>query len=109
MFNYSQRQELNLEPSPFRIGCFQLVAIEHELMHTLGFYHMHTEPDRDTYVRINWQNIQPGNVSVCIHNIYNKFAPVPCAHGTHKDITFTPHHCHYYVQQQWLLITVLVL
>ena len=30
------------------------------------------------------------------------YAPVPCAHRTHNDITFTAHHCQYYVEQQWL-------
>jgi len=35
-------------------------------------------------------------------NKHNKDAPVPSAEITHKYITFTPHPCHYYVQQQWL-------
>jgi hypothetical protein len=53
-------------------------------------------------VTINWENIEAGKASVFTHNKHNKYAPVPCAQITHKDITFTPHPCHYYVQQQWL-------
>jgi len=63
---------------------------------------MHSATDRDNYVIINWQNIESGNVSVFTYNKNTKYAPVPCAHRTHKDITFIPHHCHYYVQEQWL-------
>jgi hypothetical protein len=36
----------------------------HEFLHALGFYHQHSAIDRDDYVTINWQNIEPGNVSV---------------------------------------------
>ena len=78
-------------------------------MHALGFYHMHTVTDRDNYVRINWDNIQPGNVSVCTNNKHNKYAPVPCAHRTHKVITITPQHCHYYVEQYWLFKQLVVI
>jgi len=70
-------------------------------MHALGFYHMNNALERDNYVIITWNNILPGKVTVCIHNTHIKCAPVPCAHRTHKDITFTPQHCRYYVQQQW--------
>ena len=51
---------------------------------------------------INWEDIVTGNVSVSTYNKHNNYAPVPCTQITHKDITFTAHPCHYYVQQQWL-------
>ena len=32
----------------------------HELLHTLGFVHEHTRPDRDDFISINSGNIEPG-------------------------------------------------
>ena len=32
----------------------------HELVHTLGFVHEHTRPDRDDFISINFDNIEPG-------------------------------------------------
>lgn len=32
--------------------------VVHELLHTLGFFHMHTTEGRDKYITINWNNIK---------------------------------------------------
>ncbi|OWF45479.1 Zinc metalloproteinase nas-6 [Mizuhopecten yessoensis] len=45
-------QKLSLAPR-----CLHKGTIFHELMHTLGFWHEHTRPDRDQYIQINWDNI----------------------------------------------------
>ncbi|CAF4969339.1 unnamed protein product [Rotaria sp. Silwood1] len=41
-------------------GCIDKGVILHELLHALGFAHEQTRPDRDHYVRINYQNILSG-------------------------------------------------
>ncbi|XP_046456657.1 astacin-like [Daphnia pulex] len=43
-------------------------VVTHELMHALGFFHEHTRPDRDTYVKINFDNIDPDQA----HNFNKK-------------------------------------
>ena len=43
-------------------GCFDsgLTTPVHELLHTLGFVHEHTRPDRDDFISVNIDNIEPG-------------------------------------------------
>ncbi|XP_071965553.1 zinc metalloproteinase nas-15-like [Antedon mediterranea] len=52
-------QELSLAS-----GCYVKVGIiMHEMMHAIGFYHEQSRTDRDSYVSIQWQNIQDGELT----------------------------------------------
>ncbi|XP_055355261.1 zinc metalloproteinase nas-6-like [Paramacrobiotus metropolitanus] len=51
-----QKQMIELTSDCMRhYGC-----IQHELLHTLGFYHEQSRLDRDDYVIVNWDNIAAG-------------------------------------------------
>lgn len=39
--------------------CLREGIVIHELLHALGFIHMHNRPNRDKYVKILWKNINP--------------------------------------------------
>lgn len=57
------QQYINLEPYDIETGCFRLYTIVHEFLHATGFYHMQSAYDRDEYVKIVTENIQPGTGS----------------------------------------------
>ncbi|XP_017320935.2 low choriolytic enzyme [Ictalurus punctatus] len=52
-----------------RSGCVYHKTVRHELLHALGFDQEQTRSDRDSYIRVGWENIQSGME----HN-FNKIA-----------------------------------
>ncbi|CAF1066741.1 unnamed protein product [Adineta ricciae] len=50
-------QELSLD----RSGCMTKDTIIHEFLHSLGFNHEQTRPDRDQYIKVLYENIEPEN------------------------------------------------
>ncbi|XP_045451637.1 seminal metalloprotease 1-like [Melitaea cinxia] len=66
-------QVLNLSARhPTGRGCFRHGTIVHEMLHTLGFYHMQSSSDRDEFIDVVWENI----IRSARHNFrkYNSFA-----------------------------------
>jgi len=63
-------------------------TIMHEFLHAFGFYHEQSRYDRDDYVTINWDNIQPGT-----ENNFNKYTEAQISHlGTPYDYGSAMHY-----------------
>ncbi|GFS91402.1 zinc metalloproteinase nas-7 [Nephila pilipes] len=65
-------------------GCYSIInlgyngrrrfeVILHELMHAIGFSHEHMRPDRDRFVKIFWENIEPEFQSQYRKLTYNEY------------------------------------
>lgn len=61
------RQELSMCRS---CGCVQTGIALHEAIHALGYDHMHNHIDRDDFVQVFWENIEPA-----FHFAFNKVNP----------------------------------
>ncbi|XP_070763175.1 low choriolytic enzyme-like [Enoplosus armatus] len=59
-WSYVGRQTRGQPVSLRKNGCLYTDTVQHEVLHALGFHHEHVRSDRDTYVSILTQNIQPG-------------------------------------------------
>jgi len=55
----NRTQVVNLQTYPLGEGCFRIGSIIHELLHVLGFEHQHVAQNRDEFVKIQWNNINP--------------------------------------------------
>ena len=57
-----------------RRGCVYHQVVQHELLHALGFNHEQTRSDRDSHVRIIYQNIMRGEEDLLLppHRIINQ-------------------------------------
>ncbi|XP_063634711.1 uncharacterized protein LOC134805321 isoform X1 [Cydia splendana] len=66
-------QVLNLSGRhPVGRGCFRHGTVVHEFLHTLGFYHMQSSPDRDDYINVVWENIvQPARHNFRKYNLFS--------------------------------------
>ncbi|GFY76488.1 astacin-like metalloprotease toxin 1 [Trichonephila inaurata madagascariensis] len=45
------------------IGCRDFGTVLHEIMHAIGFEHEHNRPDRDDFLIIHRENIEPDNIN----------------------------------------------
>lgn len=84
----SGEQILNLQPFDVETGCFRLFTIVHEFYHAVGFYHMQSATERDEFVEIIWDKIQPG-----MENNFNVYAVnVITQHGVEYDYGSVMHY-----------------
>lgn len=71
-----------------RTGCLYPGAPAHEAIHALGFDHMHNHVDRDRYVQIRLENVEPN-----FRYAFNKVDPRwYSSYGTPYDLLSVMHY-----------------
>ncbi|XP_074524803.1 meprin A subunit beta-like [Halichoeres trimaculatus] len=69
-------------------NCDRLGTVEHEFLHALGFWHEQSRADRDDYVDIVWDQIEPGKE----HNFKTRDDKVSSALGVPYDYGSVMHY-----------------
>ncbi|XP_018525307.1 meprin A subunit beta [Lates calcarifer] len=69
-------------------NCDRLGTVEHEFLHALGFWHEQSRADRDDYVNIMWDRIEPGKE----HNFKTRDDTVSSALGIPYDYGSVMHY-----------------
>uniref|UniRef100_UPI0037E9B6E1 meprin A subunit beta n=1 Tax=Semicossyphus pulcher TaxID=241346 RepID=UPI0037E9B6E1 len=69
-------------------NCDRLGTVEHEFLHALGFWHEQSRADRDDYVNIMWDRIEPGKE----HNFKTRDDTVSSALGVPYDYGSVMHY-----------------
>lgn len=84
-------QSMSLASNNPGSGCFRKGTIIHEFIHALGFRHMQSATERDQYVKIMWDNIEPGkesNFNIYDSSLINQFgAPYDYGSVMHYSAT----------------------
>ena len=63
------KQELSLRAG----GCTFMGTAAHELIHALGFYHEQSRADRDNYLRVFYENVDPCKYRLLFYSVFRPF------------------------------------